>query len=188
MLCPYCHQDNVKVSDTRHVADGYVLWRRRKCLSCGRKFTTHERVETSRIWVLKRSGPRELFDREKLQRGLDHACRKLPEISDEDITTLISQVERDIETEFESEVQSQFIGERVMYYLGQLNQVAYVRFASVYRHFTDTDDFVRELQRMRQNPDMPSLSSEYVPKKQPSRFHKAKTSRYDEQGLLGEEK
>jgi len=145
-------------------------------------------VETTRIWVIKRNGEKEPFDRKKLQGGLEHACRKRP-IGDEEITTLLTQVERDIETTFESEVQSQFIGERVMHYLGELDQVAYVRFASVYRQFTDADDFVQELQRMRQNPDAPSLSSEFIPKQQRSRFSKTKSSRRGIQGadLLSDE-
>ena len=186
MHCPYCHEDNVKVSDTRTIADGFVVWRRRTCLKCRRKFTTHERVETARIWVIKRNGDKEPFDRKKLQGGLEHACRKRP-LGDEEITTLLTQVEQDIETTFESEVQSQFIGERVMHYLGELDQVAYVRFASVYRHFEDADDFVQELQRMRQNPDMPCLSSEYVPKKKTTRFPKEENSRWNKKGLLTEE-
>jgi len=98
--------------------------------------------------------------------------------------TLITQVEMDIDTKCESEVNTQFIGEQVMHYLGELDQVAYVRFASVYRQFKDADDFVRELQRMKANPDMPSLSSEYVPKKKTSRFPKTKRSRYSEQDLI----
>jgi len=186
MRCPYCQQDNVKVGDTRYIADGFVVRRRRTCLTCGKKFTTHERVETTRIWVIKRNSPREPFDRKKLQEGLEHACRKRP-ISDEQITELITQVERDINTTFETEVESQFIGERVLHYLGELDQVAYVRFASVYRDFKGAADFVQELQKMMQNPDIPCLSSEYIPKKKPSRFPKGGRSRYEEQGLLGEE-
>ena len=185
MRCPFCHQDNDKVGDTRHSADGFVVRRRRECCACKKKFTTYERVEATQIRVIKRDGSRIPFDRAKLQQGLERACWKR-QISDEQITALIAQVERDIESAFETEVESRFIGERVMYYLGELDQVAYVRFASVYRHFKDADDFARELQRMRQNPDMPNLSSEYVPKKKTSRFTKAKRSRYDEQGLLGE--
>ena len=186
MRCPYCHQDNDKVGDTRHSADGFVVRRRRTCLSCGRKFTTYERVETTQIRVIKRDGSRVPFDREKLQQGLERACWKRP-ISDEQIISLITQVEQDINSTFESEVESRFIGERVIHYLGELDQVAYVRFASVYRHFKDADDFVQELQRMKQNPDMPCLSSEYVPKKQTSRLSGRKPSRYSEQDLLRDE-
>ena len=186
MRCPFCHQDNDKVGDTRHSADGFVVRRRRTCLSCEKKFTTYERVEATQTRVVKRDGSRVPFDRESLRHGLERACWKR-QISESQITTLIAQVERDIESAFETEVESRFIGERVMHYLGELDQVAYVRFASVYRHFKDADDFTRELQRMRQNPDIPSLSSEYLPKKKTSRFPKAKRIRHDTNGLLGEE-
>ena len=185
MRCPFCHQDNDKVGDTRHSADGFVVRRRRTCLSCEKKFTTYERVEATQTRVIKRDGSRVPFDRESLRQGLERACWKR-QISESQITTLIAQVERDIESAFETEVESRFIGERVMSYLGELDQVAYVRFASVYRQFKDADDFARELQRMRQNPDMPNHSSEYLPKKKTSRFPKAKRSRYGEQGLLEE--
>jgi transcriptional repressor NrdR len=188
MRCPFCHKDNVRVIDTRYSSDGFVVRRRRTCLGCGKKFTTRESVvEASQIRVIKRDNSRVPFDRDKLRKGLERACWKR-QISDTQILTLITQVEQDIEAAFETEVQSQFIGERVMHYLGELDQVAYVRFASVYRHFNDADDFVRELQRMRQNPDMPDLSLEYVPKRKTSQFPKGKHSRYNEQGLLGDEK
>jgi len=180
MRCPFCQQENDKVGDTRTSTDGFVVRRRRSCLACGRKFTTYERVEATQIRVIKRDGSRVPFDRDRLQQGIERACWKR-QISDTQISMLITQVEHDIDAAFETEVQSQFIGERVMHYLGELDQVAYVRFASVYRHFKDADDFVRELQRMRQNSDMPCLSSEFVPKKKTSRFPKKKRSRYNEQ-------
>ena len=182
MRCPYCHEDNDKVADTRISTDGYVIRRRRTCFGCGKKFTTYERVEATQIRVVKRDGSRVPFDRERLQQGIERACWKR-QISDTQISMLITQVEHDIDSSFESEVQSQFIGERVMHYLGELDQVAYVRFASVYRHFEDADDFTLELQRMKENPDMPCLSSEYVPKRKTSRFPKGKRSRYNEQDL-----
>jgi len=181
MQCPFCYQDNDKVADTRTSVDGSVVRRRRECCDCGRKFTTYERVEVTHIRVIKRDGSRVPFDRERLQQGIERACWKR-QISDEQIEALISQVEHDINTTFDSEVESRYIGERVMRYLNELDQVAYVRFASVYRHFEDADDFARELQRMRQNPDMPCLSSEYVPKKRHSQFPKTKRNRCKEQG------
>ena len=177
MRCPFCHQDNDKVGDTRTSVDGFVVRRRRTCCACERKFTTYERVEATQIRVVKRDGSHVPFDHVKLRRGLDRACWKR-KISEEQIEALIVQVEHDINAAFDTEVKSQFIGERVMHYLAELDQVAYVRFASVYRHFKDADDFIRELQRMRQNPDMPSLSSEYVPKKKQSLFPKGKRNRY----------
>ena len=180
MRCPYCHQDNDKVGDTRTSVDGFVVRRRRVCYACGKKFTTYERVESPRIPVVKRDGSRVPFDRDSLQQGIELACCKR-QISEEQIAALVAQVERDIDSAFETEVESRFIGERVMYYLNELDQVAYVRFASVYRQFKDADDFVRELQRMEQNPDMPDLSAEYLPKKKTTQFPKARRSRYKEQ-------
>jgi len=180
MRCPYCQQDNDRVGDTRTSVDGFVVRRRRICCACGERFTTYERVETPKIPVVKRNGTQVPFDRESLQRGIERACWKR-EISDEQIAALIIQVERDIDSASETAVESRFIGERVMYYLYKLDQVAYVRFASVYRQFKDTDDFVRELQRIEQNPDMPCLSWEYQPKKKTTQFPKTKRSRYREQ-------
>ena len=186
MQCPFCHQDNDRVADTRTSKDGAVIKRRRVCCACERKFTTYERVEATQIRVIKRDGSRVPYDRERLQQGIERACWKR-QISDEQIEALIAQVEHDINTTFDTEVESRYIGERVMHCLGELDQVAYVRFASVYRHFEDADDFARELQRMRQNPDMPCLSSEYVPKKRHSQFSKTKRSRYKELDSAREE-
>ena len=177
MRCPFCHQDNDKVGDTRTSVDGFVVRRRRTCCACERKFTTYERVEATQIRVIKRDGSHVPFEPERLRQGIERACWKR-QISEDQIAALIAQVEHDINAAFETEVKSQFIGERVMYYLAELDQVAYVRFASVYRHFKDADDFIQELQRMKQNPEMPCLSSEYVPKKKQSLFPKGKRNRY----------
>ena len=179
MRCPFCHADHDKVAETRHTAEGLVVRRRRACLSCEKKFTTYERVETLRIKVVKRDGSNVPFDRERLRQGLERACSKRP-IDELQIEALIIQVEQDIDAAFdtETEVKSQFIGERVMHYLASLDQVSYVRFASVYRDFKDADDFILELQRMKQNPDMPCLSSEYLPKKKTSKFRRGKYNRY----------
>ena len=179
MRCPFCNQDNDRVADTRPCGDGSFIRRRRECCVCKKKFTTYERIEATQIRVIKRDGSRVPFDRERLQHGIERACWKR-KISDEQISALIIQVELDINATFENEVASQYIGERVMHYLGKLDQVAYVRFASVYRHFENANDFARELQRMSQNPDMPCLSSEYIPKKRQSLFRKPDSSRYDE--------
>lgn len=138
--------------DTRTNEDGYVVRRRRTCCSCGKRFTTYERVETTQIRVIKRNGQRVPFDREKLRQGLERACWKR-QISDAQISTLIAQVESDIDSIFETEVESQFIGERVMQYLGELDQVAFVRFASVYRHFQSAGDFAKDLGEMLEDPD-----------------------------------
>ena len=183
MRCPFCHQDNndSRVADSRAGVDGSFVKRRRECCACKRKFTTYERVEPTQIRVIKRDGSRVPFDRERLQQGIERACWKR-KISEEQITTLIAQVEYDINTTFDAEVASRYIGEQVMYYLGKLDQVAYVRFASVYRDFESAGDFARELQRMSQNPDLSPLASEYVPKTQHSPFPKRKSNRYKDGG------
>ena len=179
MRCPFCHQDNndSRVADSRTGPDGSFVKRRRECCACKRKFTTYERIEVTQIRVIKRDGSRVPFDRRKLKQGIDSACWKR-QISEEQVTTLVAQVEHDINTTFDTEVESRYIGEQVMHYLGTLDQVAYVRFASVYRHFESADDFARELQRMSQNSEMPPLSAEYVSKKQLSRVPKGKSNRY----------
>jgi transcriptional repressor NrdR len=180
MQCPYCHKEDAdEVADTRTFPDR--VRRRRKCCACEKRWTTIERIEATQIRVIKRDGSRVPFNRERLQQGLERACWKR-RISHAQIEALIAQVEQDIKSAFETEVESRFIGERVMYFLATLDQVAYVRFASVYRHFENADDFIQELKRMEQNPDMPCLSSEYVPKKKHSHLSKGKRSRYREGG------
>ncbi|MDR2642203.1 MAG: transcriptional regulator NrdR [Planctomycetaceae bacterium] len=147
MKCPVCHQDNDRVVDTRTSDDGSVIRRRRECCNCGKRFTTFERVEVTSIQVVKNDGHRVPFDREKLRCGLERACWKRP-VSADQITTLIAQVEGDVNSTFYSEVSSRFIGERAMSYLRELDQVAYVRFASVYLCFSDVRDFTQELDDM----------------------------------------
>jgi transcriptional repressor NrdR len=152
MQCPFCHEDNDKVIDTRTSDDGSIIRRRRACCSCNGRFTTYERVETTRVRVIKRNGHRVPFDRDKLRNGIERACWKR-QISDAQISTLITKVERDIDSAFETEVESHFIGERAMQYLAELDQVAYVRFASVYRSFKDANDFAQEINGILNNPD-----------------------------------
>jgi transcriptional repressor NrdR len=147
MRCPFCRVDNDKVIDSRGSEDGHSIRRRRECLSCKRRYTTYERVEELEIKVVKKDGIREPFNREKIKQGLAKACWKRP-ISDEQIDTLVSAIEGDIYAQFESEVESTEVGELVMQRLAQLDQVAFVRFASVYRQFKDVRDFVDELQPM----------------------------------------
>ena len=147
MRCPYCRVDNDKVIDSRGSEDGYSIRRRRECLSCKRRYTTYERVEEMEIKVVKKDGIREPFNREKIKQGLAKACWKRP-ISDEQIDTLVSTIEGDIYANYETEVDSTEIGEMVMKRLAQIDQVAFVRFASVYREFKDVRDFVDELQPM----------------------------------------
>ena len=147
MKCPYCRQDNDRVVDTRTGEEGHVVRRRRLCCVCNKRFTTYERVESVSVHVRKKDGTRVPFDREKLRSGLQRACWKRP-ISDAEISSLLSEVESEIDQLFTTEVESRFIGEIVMNLLRELDQVAYVRFASVYLHFKDAQDFANELRPM----------------------------------------
>ena len=147
MRCPFCRVDNDKVIDSRGSEDSFSIRRRRECLSCKRRYTTYERVEEVEIKVVKKDGAREPFNRDKMKRGLEKACWKRP-ISDEQIDGLVAQVEGDIAASYDTEIESRELGGLVMDRLAELDQVAYVRFASVYREFKDVRDFVQELQPM----------------------------------------
>ena len=147
MRCPYCHDDQDRVIDTRAHHDGFVIRRRRQCLACRRRFTTYERVEPTPIKVVKKDGTREPFDRNKIKVGLEKACWKRP-VSDAQLEEVISVVENEIESSFDTEVDSHHLGELVMQLLKDLDWVAYIRFASVYREFKDVQDFVDELKPM----------------------------------------
>ncbi len=145
MRCPFCRADNDRVIDSRAGDEGDSIRRRRECLACRRRFTTYERIERQPLTVLKKGGIRDPFDRDKLKRGLAKACWKRP-VSPEDIEGVVAALEAELYGTFESEVPSQAIGERLMELLKGLDQVAYVRFASVYREFKDARDFVDELE------------------------------------------
>lgn len=147
MRCPFCREDNDRVIDSRASEEGFVIRRRRECLSCKRRFTTYERLEEFEIKVVKKDGVREPFNREKIRSGLAKACWKRP-ISDEQIDTLVSQVEAELYAKGDQEIDSATLGEMVMQRLADLDQVAYVRFASVYRRFKDARDFVDEIRPM----------------------------------------
>lgn len=145
MICPHCAADNDRVVDSRSCEDGRAIRRRRTCNQCQNRFTTYERVEQYALQVIKKHDKsREPFSREKIEQGLERACWKRP-VSQDQIRELASQVEADIQSDYESEVDSSMIGNIVMQYLAELDQVAYVRFASVYREFKTVDDFVKEL-------------------------------------------
>ena len=152
MKCPFCRCDNDRVIDTRGSGDGFAIRRRRKCLRCSRRFTTFERVEETEMKVVKKGGIRELFDREKIRQGLQRACWKRP-ISDAQMEDVVTKIEESIYAKFDNEVDTQTLGELVMKHLRELDQVAFVRFASVYREFKDVKDFVEELQPMLKRPD-----------------------------------
>ena len=147
MRCPFCRADNDRVIDSRASEDGLAIRRRRECLDCKRRYTTYERLEEMAIKVVKKHGERQPFSREKMRRGLEKACWKRP-ISDEQIDALVGAVETDVHANFDQEVESRDLGKMVMEELGALDQVAFVRFASVYREFKDVRDFVDELQPM----------------------------------------
>lgn len=147
MKCPFCHADNDRVTDSRATEDGAAIRRRRECLDCEKRFTTYERVERTTVKVVKKDGSRIPFDRDRLKLGLEKACWKRP-VSEAQLEEVISAVENDIEANFDNEVESRYIGELVMKHLRALDQVAYVRFASVYRQFKDVHDFVDELRAM----------------------------------------
>lgn len=145
MKCPYCQVDYDRVIDTRPSEDGSAIRRRRECLKCGRRYTTYERYEPTTLKVVKKGAVREPFERDKIRRGLEKACWKRP-VSDEQIRTVVNAVEHEVVDRFDVEVDSHTLGEIVMEHLKKLDQVAYVRFASVYRRFKDVQDFVDELQ------------------------------------------
>ena len=147
MKCPFCQTDNDRVVDSRASEDGVAIRRRRECLGCKRRYTTYERIEGTTVKIIKKDGARESFDHAKIKRGLEKACWKRP-ISDAQLEAVIAMVEEDIEAAFDSEVESRRLGELVMQKLRDLDQVAYVRFASVYRQFEDVHDFVTELKPM----------------------------------------
>jgi transcriptional repressor NrdR len=159
MRCPFCRADNDRVIDSRAGDEGDSIRRRRECLACRRRFTTYERIERQPLSVIKKGGVRDPFDRDKLKRGLAKACWKRP-VTPEDIEDVVAALEAELYGTFESEVPSQAIGERLMELLKGLDQVAYVRFASVYREFKDARDFVDELEPIlaaRQHaPDAPA--------------------------------
>ena len=147
MKCPFCRMDNDRVIDSRSSQDGLAIRRRRQCVSCSRRFTTYERTEETTIKVIKKDGSRVPFEREKIKRGLERACWKRP-ITTRQIEATTLAIENDIYQHFDSEVESRELGEIVMRYLRDLDAVAFVRFASVYRQFNDAYDFFEELRPM----------------------------------------
>lgn len=144
MRCPYCAFPENKVVDSRSSGDGLAVRRRRECFKCKGRFTTYERQEKIPLMIIKKDGRRESFNREKILNGIVKACEKRP-ISMEKIEGLVDEVERILQSRLEKEVSSQEVGEPVMRGLHGLDEVAYVRFASVYRQFRDITDFMKEV-------------------------------------------
>lgn len=150
MRCPYCRKDNDRVIDSRASQDGLAIRRRRECVACGRRYTTYERPEETTIKVVKKDGSRAPFDREKILRGLERACWKR-QISTRQIEATVTAIENDVYQGYESEIESAELGQLVMEHLRELDQVAFVRFASVYRQFSNARDFVEELRPFLEN-------------------------------------
>ena len=147
MLCPKCHSVDDKVIDSRASREGSTVRRRRECLKCGHRFTTYEEIEHDSLMVVKRDGRREEFSRDKLFSGLKKACQKRP-ISPKAIEDILDKISNEITNKYETEVPGTAIGERVMAELRELDDVAYVRFASVYRRFQEATDFVQEIKKL----------------------------------------
>ena len=147
MRCPFCSADDTKVIDSRPAEDGSAIRRRRQCDACGKRFTTYEKVETIPLIIIKKDNNREQYDRTKIEAGVLLACHKRP-ISAEQITRLVDDVEIEIFNREEKEIPSSLIGEILMDKLKDLDAVAYVRFASVYREFKDVNTFMNELKKM----------------------------------------
>jgi len=148
MHCPYCQVADSKVIDSRSSEDGAAIRRRRSCAVCKRRFTTYERVEERPLLVIKKGGNREQFDRNKLLTGLMRACEKRP-ISLEEIENLVGSVEADLRDYSDREVSTMIIGEMLMDRLRRMDEVAYVRFASVYRQFTDLNSFINTIDQLK---------------------------------------
>ena len=146
MRCPYCENEDSKVIDSRHTEDGRAIRRRRECEACGRRFTTYEKIEEMILMVVKKDGSRQAFDRNKLLNGIVRACEKRP-VAYADMEKIVDD-QIPVITEPYMEVDSKFIGELVMERLKDLDEVAYVRFASVYRQFTDINTFVQEVEKL----------------------------------------
>jgi transcriptional repressor NrdR len=147
MRCPFCKEDDDRVIDSRASNDGFAIRRRRECLGCERRFTTYERIEESPLRVIKKDERREPFERRKILLGLIKACEKRP-IAIATLEETTERIENKVLEEYDAEVPVSYIGELVMHELKEVDQVAYVRFASVYREFKDINEFLDELQSM----------------------------------------
>ncbi len=147
MKCPFCETNDTKVIDSRPTEEGHAIRRRRECDNCGKRFTTYEKVEEVLFMVIKKDGSREAFDRNKVLNGIMKACEKRP-VPMADIEIIVSDIERGLNNMMEKEIESKVIGEVIMEHLKQLDEVAYVRFASVYRQFTDVNTFVAEIEKL----------------------------------------
>jgi transcriptional repressor NrdR len=149
--CPYCDFEDTKVIDSRLSEGKDAIRRRRECLKCGKRYTTYERREPLRLMVIKRDGQREAFDREKLRAGISKACAKRP-VSDERVEVMVDEIEAELRERRRHEVTSRRLGDMALIKLRRLDMVAYLRFASVYRQYSDVDQFRNELVRLATGP------------------------------------
>lgn len=147
MRCPFCENLDTRVIDSRPTEEGHAIRRRRECDSCSKRFTTYEKVEEMIFMVIKKDGSREAFDRNKVMNGIIKACEKRP-VPIADIEKIVDDIERGLNNMMEKEVESKLIGEVIMEHLKDLDEVAYVRFASVYRQFKDVNTFVAEIEKL----------------------------------------
>lgn len=147
MRCPFCDSADTKVIDSRPTEEGHAIRRRRGCDKCNKRFTTYEKVEETILMVIKKDGRREAFDRTKILNGIIKACEKRP-VSMAQMEKIVSEIEKTISNTMEKEIESYDIGEHIMTHLKDVDEVAYVRFASVYRQFTDVNTFVKEIEKL----------------------------------------
>ena len=150
MKCPFCADMENKVIDSRLSKEGYAIRRRRECLACSRRFTTYERIEEIPLMIIKKDGRREEFNRDKIRTGITKACEKR-NVSMNSIEDFLDALDQELRETGKKEISSSVVGERVMNRLHDLDEIAYVRFASVYREFKDVNDFVQELKLMLEN-------------------------------------
>ena len=148
MRCPFCNYHDTKVIDSRTRDSGRSIRRRRECLKCQRRFTTREEIDEIPLWIIKQDGRREEFDRSKLQRGLQMACAKR-QVSVATIEQIVNHIENDLRDQSSEEIPSRVIGQKVMEALKEIDEVAYVRFASVYRNFKVKEEFIDELKQLK---------------------------------------
>lgn len=173
MKCQFCNSADSRVVDSRPTEDGTSIRRRRECTNCNKRFTTYEKVETIQLLVIKKDNTREVFNPQKIRSGIIHACHKRP-VAASEIDQIVTSVEQFAYNSMKQEITTQQIGEMVMEALRALDEVAYIRFASVYRQFTDIPTFMHELSRLMQEENMPSKtqassSSDESVKKSPAR-------------------
>ncbi|QUI23214.1 transcriptional repressor NrdR [Vallitalea pronyensis] len=147
MRCPFCHEDNTKVVDSRPSDENNLIRRRRQCEACGKRFTTYEKIETIPLVVIKKDKTREPYNRNKIMNGVVRSCHKRP-VSMKEIEALVDEIENSLYNSLKKEIKSKLIGEKVMEKLKHLDEVAYVRFASIYREFKDINTFMDELKKI----------------------------------------